>query len=121
MQTKVISNKSVWLQYENLECQYKIAISHGEGRLIAKDETLQKFIQNDQIASVYVDFNNKISMDSAFNPNGSYLAIEGLTSKDGKIFGRMGHSERMQENLYKNIPNIKYQNIFKAGVDYFKA
>ena len=121
VQTKVISNKSVWLQYENLECQYKIAISHGEGRLIAKDETLQKFIQNDQIASVYVDFNNKISMDSAFNPNGSYLAIEGLTSKDGKIFGRMGHSERMQENLYKNIPNIKYQNIFKAGVDYFKA
>ncbi len=120
VKVKTIKNNSPWLQYETIGETKKIAISHGEGRLIATKEALNKFVENEQISTVYVDNNENETMDNLYNPNGSYYAIEGLTSKDGKIFGRMGHSERMVKGLYKNIPNIKSQTIFKAGVDYFK-
>lgn len=118
--TKVVSNKSPWLQYEKINSTALIAVSNGQGRLIANEKTLETFEKNGQIASVYVNQNNSPTMDIENNPNGSFFAIEGLTSKDGRIFGRMGHSERMQKGLYKNIPKIRFQKIFKAGVDYFK-
>ena len=77
-------------------------------------------IQNGQIATQYADINGDATMAMPYNPNGSYCAIEGLTSPDGRIFGKMGHSERIGNNLYKNIPNVKDQQIFRAGVEYFK-
>ncbi len=120
VKTKILNNSSPWLQYEKIGETCEIAISHGEGKLISTKECLKTLILNNQIASVYVNDENNPTMLSPHNPNGSFFAIEGLTSKDGRIFGRMGHSERMLKNLYKNIPNIKFQQIFKAGVDYFK-
>ena len=120
VRTKTISNNSPWLQYEKIGETKKIAISHGEGRLIATKNGISKLIENKQIATIYVDNQNNPTSDVKYNPNGSYLSIEGLTSKNGKIFGRMGHSERMQKNLYKNIGEIEEQTIFKAGLDYFK-
>ncbi len=118
--TKILTNKSPWLQFEKTDIIYKVAISHGEGRLIADKKTIEKFIENEQIASVYVDIKNEIADKYPDNPNGSYYAVEGLISKNGRIFGKMGHIERMKQNLYKNIPNINIQQIFKAGVYYFK-
>ncbi len=117
---KIVSNKSPWLQYEKIGTIQKIAISHGEGRLITTKKTINSLIENEQIATVYCDLNGAATMENPQNPNGSFCSIEGLTSKDGRIFGRMGHSERMKSGLYKNVPNLNFQNIFKAGVSYFK-
>ncbi len=118
--TRIASNKSPWLKYTQVGETFKVPISHGEGRLIASEQTIKNMIQNGQIATQYADINGNATMAMPYNPNGSYCAIEGLTSPDGRIFGKMGHSERVGNNLYKNIPNVKDQQIFRAGVEYFK-
>lgn len=117
--TKIISNKSPWLKGINIGDIHKIAMSHGEGRLIINEKTAKKLFENGQIITQYVGLDGKPSMDSFYNPNDSDYAIEGLISENGKILGKMGHSERMGENLYKNIKGNKEQNIFINGVKYF--
>ena len=118
--TKIASNKSPWLSHTTLGQTFKMPISHGEGRFIAPKETIKKLIKNGQIATQYVDPSGNATMKLPYNPNGSYFAVEGLTSPDGRIFGKMGHSERIGTNLYKNIPGVEDQLIFKAGVEYFR-
>ncbi len=118
--TKVASNSSPWLKGIELGAEHKIAVSHGEGKFVVGEEKLQELIINGQIATQYVDLEGKITMDGEYNPNGSTYAIEGITSKCGKIFGKMGHSERVGDNLYKNIIGDKEQNIFRNGVEYFR-
>ncbi|WP_411168493.1 phosphoribosylformylglycinamidine synthase [Clostridium sp. MB05] len=120
VRTKITSNKSPWFSEVNVGDIHSVAISHGEGRFVAPKDLLDKLRENGQIATQYVDLNGEISMDMPFNPNGSMLGIEGITSPDGRILGKMGHSERIGENLYKNIPGDFDQKIFKAGVKYFK-
>ena len=99
---------------------HKIAMSHGEGRLIVDSATAEKLFKNGQIITQYVDLNGNPTMDSMYNPNNSDYAIEGLISENGRILGKMGHSERMGTNLYKNIKGNKEQNIFINGIKYFK-
>jgi phosphoribosylformylglycinamidine synthase len=118
--TKVVSNLSPWLAQAELGGIYRVPISHGEGRFVASDEVIQKLIANGQIATQYVDFDGHATMDGAYNLNGSVYAVEGITSADGRILGKMGHSERIGSGLYKNIPGKKDQKIFESGVAYFK-
>jgi len=118
--TRVASKKSPWLSGVEVGDVHSIAVSHGEGRFFADDETLTRLIENGQIATQYVDLNGKASMDISVNPNGSVLAIEGITSPDGRVLGKMGHSERYGNGLYKNIPGNKDQKLFESGVKYFK-
>ena len=99
---------------------HKIAMSHGEGRLIVDSETAEKLFENGQVITQYVDLNGNPTMDSVYNPNNSDYAIEGLISENGRILGKMGHSERTGTNLYKNIKGNKDQNIFINGIKYFK-
>ena len=99
---------------------YTIPVSHGEGRFVADSKALRSLIENGQVATQYVDPNGTVSGDIHWNPNGSVCAIEGITSPDGRIFGKMGHSERKGENLYKNVPGKKDQLLFESGVKYFK-
>ncbi len=116
---RIACNRSPWLQNVKVGDVFKVAISHGEGRFIAKNLALNKLIENEQIATQYVDFENNATMNIDYNPNGSFLAVEGLTSPDGRIFGKMAHNERMSNNLFVNIPNIREHDIFKSGIDYF--
>jgi len=118
--TKIVSNKSPWLREVNVLDIHTIPVSHGEGRFVASEKVINKLFENGQVATQYVDFNNKPSYDITFNPNGSYHAIEGITSLDGRVFGKMGHSERIGDNILKNIPGEKDQKIFASGVKYFK-
>ncbi len=99
---------------------HTIAISHGEGRFVASDEMMNQLIENGQIATQYVDLNGVPTMDQRFNPNGSMLAVEGITSPDGRILGKMGHTERSGEHLYKNVDGDKLQPLFESGVAYFR-
>ncbi|MDO4287944.1 MAG: phosphoribosylformylglycinamidine synthase [Eubacterium sp.] len=118
--TKVVSNLSPWLSGTEVGEVFRIPMSHGEGRFVASEEVMQKLIAGGQIATQYVDFSGNATMDGAFNPNGSVYAVEGITSADGRILGKMGHSERIGKGLYKNIPGEKDQKIFESGVKYFK-
>ncbi|WP_235900741.1 phosphoribosylformylglycinamidine synthase [Inconstantimicrobium porci] len=118
--TKIISNKSPWFNNVNVNDIHKVAISHGEGRFVASEELIKKLIKNGQVATQYVDFDGNIRMDMPFNPNGSMYGIEGITSPCGRILGKMGHSERIGKNLYKNVNGDFDQKIFKSGVEYFK-
>ena len=118
--TKIISNNSPWLMGMNEGDIHAIPMSHGEGRVVITEEEYKKLYKNNQIATKYVDFEGNSSMDSQFNPNGSYYAIEGMLAHKGRIFGKMAHSERTGKNLYKNIYGNKEQNIFKNGVKFFK-
>lgn len=117
--TKVTSVKSPWFSNIEVGDIHQIAVSHGEGRFVASDEIMDKLFANGQVATQYVDFRGEPTYDIAFNPNGSMNAIEGITSPDGRVLGKMGHSERMGENVSKNIPGEKDQKLFKSGVDYF--
>ena len=117
---RVTSVKSPWLAKVNAGDVFAVPVSHGEGRFVADDETLKKLIENGQVATQYVDLNGAPSDDIRYNVNGSVCAIEGITSPDGRIFGKMGHSERKGENLYANVPFEKDQKIFESGVAYFK-
>ncbi len=118
--TRVTSVKSPWLSGVNAGDVFSIPISHGEGRFVANDALLDKLIRNGQIATQYVDLDGKPSGDIEFNTNGSVCAIEGITSPDGRVLGKMGHSERKGENLYFNTPFEKDQKLFESGVAYFK-
>ena len=116
---KVINDDSPWLKGMK-DQTYTIPISHGEGRFIASEKVIQDLYEKGQIATQYIDFEGKIAHGMPFNPNNSLFGIEGITSKSGKIFGRMGHPERFSEGLFKNIPTANYHNIFRNGVEYFK-
>lgn len=118
--TRVTSVKSPWLSSVNAGDVFAIPISHGEGRFVVNDDMLKTLIANGQIATQYVDPQGNQASDIEFNPNGSICAIEGITSPDGRVFGKMGHSERKGDNLYFNVPFEKDQKIFESGVKYFK-
>ena len=120
VQTRIASVRSPWLSEVNVGDIHSIAVSHGEGRFVCEEGLLKKLIENGQIATQYVDFAGDPSMDIAFNPNGSVMAIEGILSPDGRILGKMGHSERIGTDVAKNIAGSKDQQLFKAGVNYFK-
>ncbi len=121
MQSVRVSSKlSPWLAYASVGEVFSLPLSHGEGRFVADELTLADLIKNGQIASQYVDLDGKATNDGTFNANGSLYAVESLSSPDGRILGKMGHSERWSEGIYKNIPGNKDQRLFEAGVDYFK-
>jgi len=118
--TKVVSSLSPWFSNVQVGDIHKVAVSHGEGRFVAKPEVLDMMARNGQIATQYVDPDGNATYDIRYNPNGSINAIEGITSPDGRILGKMGHSERIGSNVAINIPGEKDQKIFEAGVGYFK-
>ena len=120
IRTRISSVKSPWFSEVNAGDIHNVAISHGEGRFVAPESLLKELEENGQIATQYVDFNGEVSLDMPYNPNGSMLGVEGITSRDGRILGKMGHSERIGENLYRNVPGEFDQKIFKSGVNYFR-
>ncbi len=118
--TRVSSNLSPWLQRAELGATYVIPISHGEGRFVAPQEWIDRLFKNGQVATQYVDHQGRPTMDEEFNMNGSFCAIEGITSPDGRVFGKMGHSERRSKGSALNIYGNDDQQIFESGVQYFK-
>lgn len=116
---RVSSNLSPWLSGVKVGDVFNVPISHGEGRFVASVEELTKLAENGQIATQYVDLCDNVTMLSPYNPNGSMLAIEGITSPDGRIFGKMGHAERTGKHLYKNVEGEYDMKIFESGVNYF--
>ena len=121
VRTRVASNLSPWLAHTQVGDMHTIAISHGEGRFVASDDVLAQLKANGQIATQYVDEHGTPGMNLDVNPNGSLLAIEGITSPDGRIFGKMGHSERYSNGTFINVPGEHDQPLFAAGVNYFAA
>ncbi len=119
VQTKVVSVLSPWFSHLQVGDIHTVAVSHREGRFVADQREMEKMIQNGQIATQYVDFEGNPLHSNEYNPNASFEAVEGLTSPDGRILGKMGHSERIGTHLYKNIPGEKDQKIFEAGIAYF--
>ena len=120
VRTRIASTKSPWLSLMNVGDIVNVPISHGEGKFLAPDALIQELAANGQIATQYVDLNGNPTMDAAFNPNGSLYAIEGITSPDGRVIGKMGHSERFSNGCYKNVPGNYDIQMFKAAVKYFK-
>ena len=120
VRTRICTNKSPWLANTEVGQIYNVPISHGEGRFYASRELAMQLAANGQIATQYVDLEGNPSMDTAFNPNGSLFAIEGITSPDGRVLGKMGHSERIGNGLYKNVPGAYDMGMFQAAVKYFK-
>ena len=120
IRTTVVNNSSPWLNKCNVGDIHSLPVSHGEGRFVANEKWIEKLKLNGQIATQYVDLNGYPTYDGLFNPNGSIDAIEGITSPDGRVFGKMAHSERIDNNIYLNIPGDKNQFIFESGVQYFK-
>ncbi len=118
--TKVVSNKSPWLSKAQVGGVYAIPASHGEGRFVASDDWIKKLFESGCVATQYVDVDGHPTMDEDFNPNGSYYAIEGITSMDGRVLGKMAHSERIGEAVAMNITGDQNQMIFESGVEYFK-
>ncbi len=121
VRTRVCTNKSPWLAGTSVGDIYTVPISHGEGRFLCSDELVKKLAENGQIATQYVDLAGNPSMDTAFNPNGSVCAIEGITSPDGRVLGKMGHSERIGKNLYRNVIGEYDMQLFESAVKYFKG
>ena len=119
--TKITSTLSPWMSKLNLGEVHKIAISHGQGRFMCEDGLLQKLIDNGQVCAQYVDDKGHASSLTSVNPNGSVANIEAICSADGRILGKMGHSERRGDNLYKNIEGFSYQQLFEGGVSYFAS
>ena len=120
VRTRIASNKSPWLSYTNVGDIYSVPISHGEGRFLADEKLIKELAANGQIATQYVDLDGNATTDVHFNPNNSMYAIEGITSPDGRVFGKMGHSERVGSSLYKNVPGNYDIRMFEAAVRYFK-
>ena len=118
--TKVVTNKSPWLMRAELGGVYAIPASHGEGRFVAEESVIKELFANGQVATRYVDLQGNPTMDEEFNPNGSYAAIEGITSPDGRVLGKMAHSERIGDGVAVNIYGDQNQHIFESGVSYFK-
>lgn len=120
VRTRIASNKSPWLANTTPDQIYTVPISHGEGRFIASETLIRDLAENGQIITQYVDLEGNVTSDIQYNPNGSYFAIEGITSPDGRVLGKMGHSERTGANLYKNVPGDFDMGMFRAAVEYFK-
>ena len=120
VRTRICSNKSPWLANTQVGDICTVPISHGEGRFFASEELVKQLAANGQIATQYVDLDGNPTMDTEFNPNGSVFAIEGITSPDGRVFGKMGHSERIGSSLYRNVPGNYDIHMFEAAVRYFK-
>ena len=120
VRTRVASNKSPWLKNTKVGQIFTVPVSHGEGRFFADEKTVLQLAQNGQIATQYVDLSGKPTADVRFNPNNSVCAIEGITSPDGRVFGKMGHSERIGYGLYKNVYANYDMQIFRSAVEYFK-
>ena len=120
VRTRIASNKSPWLAFTKPGEIYNVPISHGEGRFIASEAQILALAQNGQIATQYVDLSGNATSDVHFNPNDSMFAIEGITSPDGRVLGKMGHTERWGSNLYRNVPGNYEIRMFEAGVQYFK-
>ncbi|MCC8357732.1 MAG: phosphoribosylformylglycinamidine synthase subunit PurQ, partial [Oscillospiraceae bacterium] len=118
--TRIASNKSPWLAATEVGQVYTVPISHGEGRFFASDALIEKLAQNGQIATQYVDLEGRPTSDVHYNPNNSAFAVEGITSPDGRVFGKMGHSERKGSGLYKNVPGDYDIHMFQSAVKYFK-
>jgi len=121
VRTRIVSDKSPWFSGLQVGEIVSVPISHGEGRFIASDALLKDLIENGQIAAQYVDLNDVPTSDLRFNPNGSVLAIEGITSPDGRVLGKMGHSERVGPNLYRNVPDSYDSRLFESAVRYFRG
>ena len=120
VRTRVCSGLSPWLMEAETGGIYSVPVSHGEGRFVAPEAVLKRLAESGQIATQYVDLDGLPSMDTAFNPNGSLWAIEGVTSPDGRVLGKMGHSERIGPNLYRNVPGNYDMGLFRSAVRYFK-
>jgi phosphoribosylformylglycinamidine synthase len=120
VQVRVASNKSPWLALTQPGEVYSVPISHGEGRFLAEEDLISRLAENGQIATQYVDLDGNATADIHFNPNGSLCAIEGITSPDGRVFGKMGHAERIGSGLYRNVPGVYDMRMFEAAVQYFK-
>ena len=120
VRTRVASNLSPWLSRCEVGDIHTVAISHGEGRFVASEKMLAQLSENGQIATQYVDLDGQPTLDVRFNPNLSADAIEGITSPDGRVLGKMAHSERMGDGLYENVPGEWDAKIFESGVKYFK-
>ena len=120
VRTRIASTKSPWLSLMNVGDIVNVPISHGEGKFLASEELIRQLAANGQIATQYVDLEGNATADVHFNPNGSLYAIEGITSPDGRVIGKMGHSERIGKGLYKNVPGEYDIQMFKAAVQYFK-
>ena len=120
VRTRIASNKSPWLSLTSVGDVYSVPISHGEGRFLAPARLIKELAENGQIATQYVDLSGNATDDVQFNPNDSMFAIEGITSPDGRVFGKMGHSERVGSGLYKNVPGNYDIKMFEAAVKYFK-
>lgn len=118
--TQVASNKSPWLSSFKPGQKHSVAMSHGEGKFVCDEATAKKLFENGQVATQYVDLDGDPTMNGSYNINGSTLAIEGITSEDGRIFGKMGHCERYEDGLFQNIDGDKLQNIIENGVNYFR-
>ena len=118
--TIISSNKSPWLNSFEVGETFNIPVSHGEGRFFANEKLFAELVKNGQIATQYVNFENEPTSEFKFNPNGSSYAIEGIISPDGRILGKMGHSDRYSEGVFKNIEGNTLQNIFINGIKYFK-
>ena len=119
VRTRICTDKTPWLMYCKPDEIYTIPISHGEGRFVAPESVINKLIENGQVATQYVDLDGSPTMDLRFNPNSSMHAIEGIISPDGRVFGKMGHSERISDNCCVNVDGKKEQPMFKGGIDYF--
>ena len=120
VRTRIASNLSPWLQGTEVGEIYTVPVSHGEGRFLAEESLIRQMAERGQIATQYVDLNGEPTMDVRFNPNGSRWAIEGITSPDGRVFGKMGHSERVGSNLYRNVPGRYEMKLFESAVKYFR-
>ena len=120
VRTRIASNKSPWLALTEVGQVFSVPISHGEGRFLASEQLIQKLADNGQIATQYVDFDGNATADIEFNPNGSAAAVEGITSPDGRVFGKMGHAERIGSGLYLNVPGNYDLKMFEAAVRYFR-
>jgi len=118
--TKVVSKLSPWFNKIELGQEFVIPISHGEGKFVANEQVMKELIANGQIATQYVDMNGNATYDIEYNPNGSVYAVEGITSKDGRILGKMGHSERAYRGNILNVPGNMDQKLFESGIEYFK-
>ena len=118
--TKVVTNKSPWLQQAELGGVYTNPASHGAGRFVASEEVLKQLFANGQVATQYCDLDGTVTMDEEWNPNGSYCASEGITSPDGRVLGKMAHSERRGKSVAVNIYGEQDLKIFESGVAYFK-
>ena len=120
VRTRIASNSSPWLSQVNVGDIHCVPISHGEGRFLASDELIAKLAQNGQIATQYVDLDGKPTSNILYNPNNSCMAIEGITSPDGRVLGKMGHTERYSNGLYLNVEGNYDMKIFESAVKYFK-